>query len=201
MVRSNRWPVCGHLLLNLFYQFVCASSNETLINLNTQTTNYLHNQQLDHHFDHPSTHRLIEKSKFSYQFNQSTYLICIKRKPLKRTKRTTASTRDELTGSNQMMSNELIVINTEIDAISSDNLSIDSTHRSALFNDENHSTNNASAIVDDLYVVIKEHSNDYFGDEFRKFRKFFLPLHGYLSLSVCLFGIIANILNIIVLTR
>ena len=35
----------------------------------------------------------------------------------------------------------------------------------------------------------------------REFRERFLSVHGYLSLSVCVFGIIANILNIIVLTR
>lgn len=35
----------------------------------------------------------------------------------------------------------------------------------------------------------------------RQFRESFLSVHGYLSLSVCIFGIIANILNIIVLTR
>lgn len=35
----------------------------------------------------------------------------------------------------------------------------------------------------------------------REFRERFLSVHGYLSLSVCIFGIIANILNIIVLTR
>ena len=29
----------------------------------------------------------------------------------------------------------------------------------------------------------------------------FEPIHGYLSLVVCVFGIIANILNIVVLTR
>lgn len=34
-----------------------------------------------------------------------------------------------------------------------------------------------------------------------EFRKKFLSVHGYLSLAVCIFGIIANILNIIVLTR
>lgn len=33
------------------------------------------------------------------------------------------------------------------------------------------------------------------------FREFYLVIHGYLSLAVCVFGIIANIANIIVLTR
>lgn len=36
---------------------------------------------------------------------------------------------------------------------------------------------------------------------FHEFRKSFLPIHGYLSFSFCIFGIIANVLNIIVLTR
>lgn len=33
------------------------------------------------------------------------------------------------------------------------------------------------------------------------FREWYLIIHGYLSLVVCIFGIIANIANIIVLTR
>jgi hypothetical protein len=33
------------------------------------------------------------------------------------------------------------------------------------------------------------------------FRYFYLPIHGYFSISVCMFGIVANIANIIVLTR
>lgn len=41
----------------------------------------------------------------------------------------------------------------------------------------------------------------YFGSSLHKFQQFYLPIHGYLSLSVCIFGIISNLINIIVLTR
>lgn len=34
-----------------------------------------------------------------------------------------------------------------------------------------------------------------------QFQQFYDPIHGYLSLAVCFFGTITNILNIIVLTR
>lgn len=33
------------------------------------------------------------------------------------------------------------------------------------------------------------------------FSEFYRPIHGYLSLLVCIFGIFANLLNIVVLTR
>lgn len=33
------------------------------------------------------------------------------------------------------------------------------------------------------------------------FKSMYLPIHGYFSISVCVFGIIANIANVIVLTR
>lgn len=41
----------------------------------------------------------------------------------------------------------------------------------------------------------------YFGDVFYHFNYKYRQLHGCLSLVVCVFGIIANVLNIIVLTR
>lgn len=41
----------------------------------------------------------------------------------------------------------------------------------------------------------------FYGLEFESFYNFYRPIHGYLSLAVCVFGIIANVLNIIVLTR
>jgi hypothetical protein len=44
-------------------------------------------------------------------------------------------------------------------------------------------------------------SEAFFGHEFESFHHFYRPIHGYLSLAVCVFGIIANVLNIIVLTR
>lgn len=41
----------------------------------------------------------------------------------------------------------------------------------------------------------------YFGDFFYTILDAYYPVHGYLSLLVCIFGIFANILNIVVLTR
>lgn len=41
----------------------------------------------------------------------------------------------------------------------------------------------------------------YLGWYFAHFRYFYAPIHGYLSLMICIFGIIANSLNVIVLTR
>ncbi|GFU06799.1 sex peptide receptor [Nephila pilipes] len=41
----------------------------------------------------------------------------------------------------------------------------------------------------------------YYGDHFRTFRSNYLSVHGYLGVIVCIFGIFANVLNIIVLTR
>ena len=44
-------------------------------------------------------------------------------------------------------------------------------------------------------------SYEYCGDNLIQFRQGYKLIHGYLSLLVCLFGCIANVLNIIVLTR
>ncbi|XP_076323336.1 G-protein coupled receptor dmsr-1-like [Tachypleus tridentatus] len=41
----------------------------------------------------------------------------------------------------------------------------------------------------------------YYGDYFQSFKAQYIPIHGYLSLIICIFGIMTNILNIIVLTR
>lgn len=38
-------------------------------------------------------------------------------------------------------------------------------------------------------------------DTFQRVKNFYSPYHGFLSLVVCFFGIIANVANIIVLTR
>lgn len=47
-------------------------------------------------------------------------------------------------------------------------------------------------------------NDSYMGDEdsfFYRFKNIYLPFHGYLSIIVCIFGIVTNIANIIVLTR
>ncbi|CAG2177608.1 unnamed protein product [Oppiella nova] len=49
---------------------------------------------------------------------------------------------------------------------------------------------------DDYYTYY-----DFIGKCLYDFREGYLPIHGWISVFVCLFGIIANILNIIVLTR
>lgn len=41
----------------------------------------------------------------------------------------------------------------------------------------------------------------FYGDFFRKVFDAYAPIHGYLAIIVCVFGIIANILNIAILTR
>jgi hypothetical protein len=41
----------------------------------------------------------------------------------------------------------------------------------------------------------------YYGEYFTEFRENYTPIHGWISVFVCMFGIIANILNIMVLTR
>ena len=49
--------------------------------------------------------------------------------------------------------------------------------------------------------LISAQSTPYFGNELRSFRAHFLPTHGVLSLCVCVFGIGANLLTILVLSR
>ncbi|GFT92258.1 sex peptide receptor [Nephila pilipes] len=41
----------------------------------------------------------------------------------------------------------------------------------------------------------------YYGDQLELYRDFYSSIHGYISVMVCLFGITANCMNIIVLTR
>ncbi len=53
-------------------------------------------------------------------------------------------------------------------------------------------------------TVNTEYSIDespYYGGYFTQFRENYTPFHGWISVFVCIFGIIANILNIMVLTR
>lgn len=65
----------------------------------------------------------------------------------------------------------------------------------ANFNSTNNETNDYRNFVD------INSSFSYYGYFLHKFRINFILLHGYISEFVCFFGIIANILNIIVLTR
>lgn len=41
----------------------------------------------------------------------------------------------------------------------------------------------------------------YYGEKLEVYREFYASIHGYISLTVCIFGLTANIMNIIVLTR
>ena len=61
------------------------------------------------------------------------------------------------------------------------------------------STTISSEYVNDL-SAINETSNEY-DSTLYNFKLIYLPFHGYLSLVVCIFGIVTNIANIIVLTR
>lgn len=56
-------------------------------------------------------------------------------------------------------------------------------------------------ITNESYVFEENQEKMFYGLEFERFNLFYRPIHGYLSLAVCVFGIIANVLNIIVLTR
>ncbi|CAN7941625.1 unnamed protein product [Ixodes hexagonus] len=59
----------------------------------------------------------------------------------------------------------------------------------------NGSAAGADALDDDVYLP-------YHGAELGRFHEWYTGnLHGYLSMTVCIFGIVANVLNIIVLTR
>ncbi|XP_076338221.1 G-protein coupled receptor dmsr-1-like [Tachypleus tridentatus] len=51
------------------------------------------------------------------------------------------------------------------------------------------------------YTPTTDHQAPYHGDQMAEFRDRYTEFHGYLSLMICVFGIITNILNIIVLTR
>ncbi|KFM66935.1 putative G-protein coupled receptor, partial [Stegodyphus mimosarum] len=52
-----------------------------------------------------------------------------------------------------------------------------------------------------LFGMQEEIDYPYFGDYLAQFQRGYGSVHGYLSFAVCLFGITANVLNIIVLTR
>ncbi len=72
---------------------------------------------------------------------------------------------------------------------------------SALINGSNSGINESTSVTGD----IGEHDyydKPYYGAYLEEFRsRYYIPIHGWLSITVCLFGIIANVLNIIVLTR
>ncbi|XP_013783423.2 sex peptide receptor-like [Limulus polyphemus] len=51
------------------------------------------------------------------------------------------------------------------------------------------------------YMPTTDYQAPYYGDQMAEFRARYTEFHGYLSLTVCTFGIITNILNIVVLTR
>ena len=75
------------------------------------------------------------------------------------------------------------------------------------------STQNPITLWSDAQVWKSSNQNDsselssggnpapYFGDQLYQFKQEFIIWHGYLSLIICGFGLITNILNIIVLTR
>lgn len=59
--------------------------------------------------------------------------------------------------------------------------------------------NNASHAT--IFGMQDDNDYPYFGDYLAQFQKGYGSVHGYISFAVCLFGITANVLNIIVLTR
>lgn len=66
------------------------------------------------------------------------------------------------------------------------------------------STNSAASMEGSTVGVLhgEEEELPYHGAELREFHLWYTGhLHGYLSMAVCVFGIVANVLNIIVLTR
>lgn len=60
--------------------------------------------------------------------------------------------------------------------------------------------NNDNNSMTDMFNTT-EHWYLYLGPYLLEFRDEYIKIHGWISIAVCLFGIIANILNIIVLTR
>lgn len=58
---------------------------------------------------------------------------------------------------------------------------------------------------DQSYVFVDNNATDWNETELiptaYRLKQVYLPLHGYLSFVVCIFGIVTNIANIIVLTR
>lgn len=59
----------------------------------------------------------------------------------------------------------------------------------------------SSSSVSTSAQAAEAESFPYFGEYFWEFKRLYSPIHGYLSLSLCAFGTIANILNVIVLSQ
>ncbi|CAG2110456.1 unnamed protein product, partial [Medioppia subpectinata] len=78
--------------------------------------------------------------------------------------------------------------------MSSDSMIVYKVSLSQEFEDMANASNHTLPIGD-------EDNIQFYGEELTRFADFYRPIHGYLSLAVCVFGIIANVLNIIVLTR
>ncbi|KAH9418111.1 G-protein coupled receptor [Dermatophagoides pteronyssinus] len=64
-------------------------------------------------------------------------------------------------------------------------------------------TISTTAMINELNNVLNNQydRNEFYGEIFHRLNYEYRNIHGYLSLVVCVFGIIANVLNIIVLTR
>ena len=50
-------------------------------------------------------------------------------------------------------------------------------------------------------VITKENKTDAMCNNIKDWGKSYSEKHGYISIAVCIFGIVANLLNILVLTR
>lgn len=89
-------------------------------------------------------------------------------------------------------------LNTLINCTSTTSTSI--TASNSLFNSEFNSSLLLSTSTISPYSV-KPINKTVNSSILLQFQDFYEPIHGYLSLAVCFFGTITNILNIIVLTR
>ena len=217
MFRSIRWPLLAIYLLLLFYQFkIISNALNRQVNKQIKTTfnnlNYQLNQsdnQLDKFnqnnktndkssfklskFNHQaSNHQLNRTDKFNYLNKANKHLkrSLFKRKKEKKTECTT------------IKPTNIVDKFLPADTI----LSLNRTRLKSY--DQLDPLEPKIDNLDDAYFNNPYFSNEsiplspeYFGNFFRRFRQFFLRIHGHLSLFVCSFGIIANILNIIVLTR
>lgn len=61
--------------------------------------------------------------------------------------------------------------------------------------------NDSDSFLNDSSPIEQSQFKPYYGDKLELYRQFYASIHGYISLTVCIFGITANIMNIIVLTR
>lgn len=61
--------------------------------------------------------------------------------------------------------------------------------------------NDTDVVPDSNTSIIHTQIKPYYGENLEIYREFYASIHGYISLAICLFGITANIMNIIVLTR